>query len=40
MAGSHEMIPSQPMGRRMHLWRFGHWGTPILVFPSAAGMAR
>lgn len=39
MAGSHEMIPSEAMGRRMHLWRFGHWGTPMLVFPSAAGMA-
>lgn len=39
MGGSHEMIPSQAMGRRMHLWRFGHWGTPVLVFPSAAGMA-
>ena len=39
MSGSHEMIPSQAMGRRMHLWRYGHWGKPMLVFPSAAGMA-
>jgi esterase/lipase superfamily enzyme len=23
----------------MHLWRFGHYGAPLLVFPSASGMA-
>jgi esterase/lipase superfamily enzyme len=23
----------------MHLWRYGHFGMPVLVFPSAAGMA-
>ena len=23
----------------MHLWCYGHWGTPVLAFPSAAGMA-
>lgn len=39
MFKSHEMIPSRAMGRRMHLWRYGHFGDPILVFPSAAGMA-
>ncbi len=39
MFKQHELIPSQPMGRRMHLWRYGHWGEPILVFPSAAGFA-
>jgi esterase/lipase superfamily enzyme len=27
------------MGRAMHLWRFGHYGVPLLVLPSAAGMA-
>jgi esterase/lipase superfamily enzyme len=27
------------MGRRMHLWKFGHFGTPVLVFPTAAGFA-
>ena len=27
------------MGRRMHVWAFGHWGAPLLVFPSAAGFA-
>ncbi len=27
------------MGRSMHLWVYGHFGAPVLVFPSAAGMA-
>ncbi|MEM8964060.1 MAG: alpha/beta hydrolase-fold protein [Acidobacteriota bacterium] len=27
------------MGRPMHVWCFGHFGAPILVFPSAAGFA-
>ncbi len=27
------------MGRRMHVWCFGSWGMPLLVFPSAAGFA-
>ena len=35
----HEMIESPAMGRRMHVWCFGHWGLPLLVFPSAAGFA-
>jgi esterase/lipase superfamily enzyme len=35
----HELIPSKAMGRRVHLWRYGHFGAPLLVFPSAAGMA-
>ncbi len=39
MFAKHEMIPSQSMGRRMHLWRYGHYGPPLLVFPSASGMA-
>ena len=39
MRKSHELIPSEAMGRRMHLWRFGHFGAPVLVFPSASGMA-
>lgn len=33
------MIESSAMGRRVHLWAFGHWGAPLLVFPSAAGFA-
>ncbi len=39
MQGTHELIPSREMGRRVHLWRYGHFGLPLLVFPSAAGMA-
>jgi len=39
MFRQHEMLPSVPMGRRMHLWRYGHFGAPLLVFPSASGMA-
>jgi len=39
MLRQHEMIHSQVMGRPMHLWRFGHFGAPVLVFPSAGGMA-
>lgn len=27
------------MGRNVHLWKYGHYGRPLLVFPSAAGMA-
>ncbi len=33
------LIPSQSMGRKVYLWQFGHFGAPVLVFPSAAGMA-
>ncbi len=39
MQRRHEMIESAAMGRRMHVWCFGHWGAPLLVFPSAAGFA-
>lgn len=27
------------MGRGIHMWRFGHFGMPLIVFPSASGMA-
>jgi esterase/lipase superfamily enzyme len=33
------LIPSQTMGRKQYLWQFGDFGAPLLVFPSAAGMA-
>jgi esterase/lipase superfamily enzyme len=39
MKRKHELVPSQEMGRRVHLWCYGHYGPPLLVFPSAAGMA-
>lgn len=35
----HELIPSEAMGRRVHVWCFGFFGAPVLVFPSAAGFA-
>ena len=39
MFRKHELIPSHVMGRNMHLWRYGTFGPPLLVFPSASGMA-
>lgn len=39
MQRRHEMISSESMGRQVHLWCYGHWGPPVLVFPSAAGFA-
>jgi len=39
MYSRHERIGSPELGRDVHLWRFGHWGEPVLVFPSAAGFA-
>jgi len=32
-------LPSQALDRRVHLWTYGWGGAPVLVFPSAAGMA-
>ncbi len=32
-------LPSRHMGRSVHLWTFGWWGTPVLVFPSASGLS-
>jgi hypothetical protein len=39
MRREHDVIPSRELGRGVHLWRFGHYGAPLLVFPSASGMA-
>jgi esterase/lipase superfamily enzyme len=39
MKRRHELIQSGAMGRRMNVWCFGHFGVPLLVFPSAAGFA-
>lgn len=39
MFRQHDLVPSEHMGRRMHVWRYGHFGPPLLVMPSAAGMA-
>lgn len=39
MQGRHVLIDSPQLGRPVHLWCYGWWGTPVLVFPSASGMA-
>ena len=39
MLRQHDLVESGAMGRRMHVWRYGHYGPPMLVFPSASGMA-
>jgi len=35
----HLMLPSVAMGRDVHLWTYGNFGMPIVVFPTAAGFA-
>lgn len=37
--GRYQRIPGPAMGRDVHLWTFGWWGAPVLVFPTAGGMA-
>jgi len=32
-------LHSDALGRRVHLWTYGHWGPPVIAFPTAAGMA-
>lgn len=39
MLARHELLPGSSLGRPVHLWCYGHWGAPLLVFPTAAGMA-
>ena len=39
MLRRHILLDSAAMGRKMHVWCFGHFGAPVLVFPSAAGFA-
>ncbi len=39
MAGRYLLLDSPAMGRKVHLWCYGHFGPPVLVFPSAAGFA-
>ncbi len=39
MQKRHEWIESPQLERRIHLWCYGSYGSPVLVFPSAAGMA-
>ncbi len=39
MHDRHLMLPSDAMGRQVHLWCYGHFGPPVVVFPTAAGFA-
>ncbi len=39
MNGHLHRIDSPQLGRKIHLWSYGWFGPPMLVFPSAAGMA-
>jgi esterase/lipase superfamily enzyme len=32
-------LPSRALGRSVHMWTYGHWGPPVIAFPTAAGMA-
>src|SRR6185503_380501 len=35
----HRLLPSPAMGRDVHVWTYGHFGMPVVVFPTAAGFA-
>lgn len=37
--GSHMMLPGPSLGRSVHVWKYGHFGPPVVVFPTAAGFA-
>lgn len=39
MSARHLLLDSPALGRRVHLWAFGHFGRPLIVFPSSAGVA-
>jgi esterase/lipase superfamily enzyme len=39
MHARHLMLESPAMGRKVHLWCYGHYGPPVIAFPSAAGFA-
>jgi len=39
MSSRYLRLPSRHMQKEVHLWIHGHGGQPVLVFPSAAGMA-
>ncbi len=39
MNGRHLMLPDPHLGRSVHVWAFGHFGLPVVIFPSAAGFA-
>ena len=39
MSGRHLQVESAAMGRKVHVWTYGHAGQPVVIFPSAAGFA-
>lgn len=39
MRRRHEILPSRTLERPIHLWCYGHWGAPLIAFPTAAGFA-
>ncbi|MEC7987678.1 MAG: alpha/beta fold hydrolase [Myxococcota bacterium] len=39
MEGRYLRLRSASMGRDVHLWCYGYYGAPVVVFPSAAGFA-
>ena len=39
MSAQHRLLESPALGRRVHLWTFGVMGSPLVVFPSNAGVA-
>ena len=39
MRKSLDRLNSPALGRTVHLWRYGHYGVPLVVFPSSAGLA-
>lgn len=38
-SGRHLMLPSPAFGRDIHVWQYGWFGEPVIVFPTAAGFA-
>ncbi len=39
MRRHYERMPSEALGRPVHLWRYGHSGRPVLALPTAGGYA-
>lgn len=39
MSARHLLLDSPSLGRKAHIWCFGHMGRPLVVFPSNAGVA-
>ena len=34
-----QRLPGGPLGRPVHLWSYGHYGRPVIAFPTAGGYA-